>query len=160
MGQSKAQRGTVVLRQAVSSDSQAIAAIRINCQSLYLPYASSPHSAAQLLSWVDGHLIPSGGVAVAQAADETVGFMATSRADDCCWIDQMYVKPGWLSQGIGAVLMAHALNTLHRPIRLHTFQENHGARRFYERHGFQAIHFTDGQANEEHCPDVLYERLT
>jgi hypothetical protein len=28
---------------------------------------------------------------------------------------------------------------------------------FYERHGFRAIAFSDGSANEERCPDVLYE---
>jgi ribosomal protein S18 acetylase RimI-like enzyme len=43
------------------------------------------------------------------------------------------------------------------PIRLYTFQENDGARRFYERHGFRAIEFGDGSNNEENCPDVLYE---
>ena len=51
----------------------------------------------------------------------------------------------------------YALLILPRPILLYTFQANAGARRFYERHGFRAIQFTDGRANEEHCPDVLYE---
>jgi len=31
-----------------------------------------------------------------------------------------------------------------------------GARRFYERHGFRAIHLTDGRDNEEKMPDVRY----
>jgi hypothetical protein len=52
------------------------------------------------------------------------------------------------------------MNTLAPPIRLYTFQANAGARRFYERHGFVPIEFTDGQANEERCPDVLYELRT
>lgn len=43
------------------------------------------------------------------------------------------------------------------PIRLYTFQQNAGARRFYGRSGFASIQFTDGSANEERCPDVLYE---
>ena len=55
------------------------------------------------------------------------------------------------------MLLAHAMRTLELPIRLYTFQANVGARRFYERHGFVAIEFTDGHANEERCPDVLYE---
>ena len=62
-----------------------------------------------------------------------------------------------LNQGIGALLLAHAMRALALPIRLYTFQANAGARRFYERHGFVPLEFTDGQANEEHCPDVLYE---
>ena len=37
------------------------------------------------------------------------------------------------------------------------FQANSGARRFYERRGFVAVEFTDGESNEERCPDVLYE---
>jgi ribosomal protein S18 acetylase RimI-like enzyme len=45
-------------------------------------------------------------------------------------------------------------------VRLYTFQENTGARRFYERHGFKAVKLTDGHDNEENCPDVLYERIT
>jgi hypothetical protein len=49
-------------------------------------------------------------------------------------------------------------STVPSPVRLYTFQENTGARRFYERHGFVAIQFTNGETNEEHCPDVLYER--
>lgn len=36
-------------------------------------------------------------------------------------------------------------------------QANVRARRFYERYGFRAIRLSDGRANEEHCPDVLYE---
>jgi hypothetical protein len=43
-------------------------------------------------------------------------------------------------------------------VRLWCFQANSGARRFYERHGFVAVEFTDGHDNEEGCPDVLYER--
>ena len=67
------------------------------------------------------------------------------------------LAPNHVGNGIGTLLLAHALKTLPSPVRLHTFQANHGARRFYERHGFTAIAFTDGQGNEERCPDVLYE---
>jgi GNAT superfamily N-acetyltransferase len=69
----------------------------------------------------------------------------------------MAVDPAWVGRGIGAVLLAHALRSLAPPVRLYTFQANAGARRFYERHGFAAIEFSDGQANEERRPDVLYE---
>ncbi len=69
----------------------------------------------------------------------------------------MAVDPALVGRGIGALLLSHALRALARPIRLYTFQANLGARRFYERHGFIAIEFTQGQANEERCPDVLCE---
>ena len=45
-------------------------------------------------------------------------------------------------------------------LRLYTFARNAGARRFYERHGFVAVAFGDGSANEEGEPDVRYERTT
>jgi ribosomal protein S18 acetylase RimI-like enzyme len=62
-----------------------------------------------------------------------------------------------VGQGIGKLLLEGALAHLQLPVRLYTFQANTGARRFYERHGFVAIEFSDGQGNEEKCPDVLYE---
>ena len=41
-------------------------------------------------------------------------------------------------------------------LQLWAFQSNAGGRRFYERHGFAAVEFTDGAGNEERWPDVRY----
>ena len=41
-------------------------------------------------------------------------------------------------------------------LQLWTFQRNRSARRFYEKHRFQAMRETDGTGNEEREPDVLY----
>ena len=41
-------------------------------------------------------------------------------------------------------------------LELYTFQENAAARAFYEHHGFMAVWFGDGSANEEGQPDVRY----
>ncbi|GAB1619971.1 hypothetical protein AAOGI_00210 [Agarivorans albus] len=57
----------------------------------------------------------------------------------------------------GTALLREALARVGRPCRLYTFQENRAARQFYEKQGFEAIEFTDGSANEENVPDVLYE---
>jgi GNAT superfamily N-acetyltransferase len=73
------------------------------------------------------------------------------------WIDQLAVLPAHCGAGVGAALLAHALEALPRPLRLYTFQANRHARAFYERQGFVAVQFTDGAGNEERCPDVLYE---
>ena len=94
---------------------------------------------------------------VAELDGELVGLMALSSQPDGSWIDQMSVHPSHVGQRIGTSLLAHALATLPAPIGLYTFQRNAGARRFYERHGFVAVTFTQGEANEERCPDVLYE---
>ena len=94
---------------------------------------------------------------VAERGGELVGLMALSSQPDGRWIDQMSVHPSCVGQHIGSMLLAQALATLPAPIRLYAFQQNAGARRFYERHGFVAVTFTQGEANEERCPDVLYE---
>ena len=122
-----------------------------------MPYAPSAHSEPELREWVASVLVPSGGVTVAEVHGRIVGVMATAHSQQVSWINQMAVDPVLVNQGIGTLLLAQAVRTLALPIRLYTFQANAGARRFYERHGFVPIEFTDGQANEERCPDVLYE---
>ena len=102
-------------------------------------------------------LIPSGGVTVACAGAAVVGVLATARESNVSWVNQLYIAPSHVGQGIGSRLLAHALASVALPVRLYTFQANTRARSFYERHGFKAIALTDGSGNEEHCPDVLYE---
>jgi GNAT superfamily N-acetyltransferase len=122
-----------------------------------MPYAPSAHNDGELREWVESFLVPSGGVTVAEFNGRVVAIMATANTEAFSWVTQMAVDPALVGQGIGSLLLAHAMRTLPLPIRLYTFQANVGARRFYERHGFVPIELTDGQANEEHCPDVLYE---
>jgi GNAT superfamily N-acetyltransferase len=128
-----------------------------------MPYAPSAHSPADLRDWVCTRLIPSGGVTVAAVAGRVVGVLAVSTEAGRRWIDQLYLDPHSVGQGIGTQLLEFGLEfgiaASALPIRLYTFQANLGARRFYERHGFVAIALTDGQGNEEKCPDVLYERV-
>jgi GNAT superfamily N-acetyltransferase len=94
---------------------------------------------------------------VATCAGAVVGVLVVSQRGGFSWIDQMYVTPALVGQGIGSRLLNHAVVFLEPPIRLYTFQANLGARRFYERNGFQAIAFTDGEGNQERCPDILME---
>ena len=122
-----------------------------------MPYAPSVHSEPEVREWVANVLVPSGGVSVAEVHNQVIGAMATERIGQISWITQMAVDPSLVSRGTGTRLLEHAIHKLAPPIRLYTFQANTGARRFYERHGFLPIEFTDGRANEEQCPDVLYE---
>ena len=145
------------LRSANANDARRIADILIGTRATFMPYAPSAHSEPEVREWVASHLVPTGGVVVAEIDGQVVGVMATATEGECAWITQMAVDPGMAGNGVGSVLLAHAIETLARPIRLYTFQQNIGARRIYERHGFQAIQFTDGEDNEERCPDVLYE---
>ena len=147
----------VTLRPATAADAPRIASLLIDTRSAFMPYAPSAHPDAELHEWVARRLVPSGGVTVAEIGGRVVAAMAIEQARSACWITQMAVDPALVGQGVSSLLLAHALSTVARPIRLYTFQANAGARRFYERHGFRAIELTDGQSNEERCPDVLYE---
>ena len=71
------------------------------------------------------------------------------------WIDQLYVLPSSQGRGIGTALLEIARNRFAN-FSLWTLQRNSNARRFYERHGFTLARQTDGSANAEKEPDVLY----
>jgi GNAT superfamily N-acetyltransferase len=150
-------QAALALRPATSDDASAVAEVLIRSRAEYLPFAPSAHPPDGVRAWVADRLVPTAGVTVAEHQGEVVGVLAISRLDGVSWIDQMYVRPGWTGRGVGTQLLEHAHRLLPRPIRLYTFQANAGARRFYERHGYRAIGFTDGRTNEERCPDVLYD---
>lgn len=145
------------LRLAEKADHERVSNILIDARAAFMPYAPSAHAEQEVRDWVRNHLIPIGNVMVVTVNEDVVGFMAISYNDGYSWIDQMYVQPSLVGRGIGTKLLQHALAVLPSPIRLYTFQANTGARRFYERNGFHIIELIDGQANEELCPDVLYE---
>jgi GNAT superfamily N-acetyltransferase len=150
---------SAVLRPATSADVPRVAALLIETRREFMPYAPSMHPDPEVCEWVATILVPSGGVTVAVMHGRVAAAMATAQSKRVSWIQQMAVDPVLVNRGIGTLLLRHAMHTLPRPIRLWTFQANSGARGFYERHGFVPIQFTDGQANEERCPDVLYELL-
>jgi ribosomal protein S18 acetylase RimI-like enzyme len=144
-------------RHARPEDADAVASVLIESRRAFVPFAPSAHPEHEVRAWVRDVLLPGHEVMVFERNGVVVAAMATSASAEATWIDQLYVLPGHTSQGIGSLLLRHAHGSLKRPIRLYTFQQNWAARRFYERHGYVAIEFTDGQANEERCPDVLFE---
>lgn len=145
------------LRAADRADASAVAEVLCESRRRYLAFAPMAHTGEELRGWVADTLIPSGDVYVADSQGQVVAMLAISRDESGGWIDQLYVKPGHTGQGIGQRLLRVAHSRLKPPVRLYTFQANTGARRFYERHGYRVLGFTDGSGNEERCPDVLYE---
>ncbi|WP_338848680.1 GNAT family N-acetyltransferase [Massilia sp. W12] len=148
---------SIHLRPAHSADADAVAHILITARALFLPFAPSPHSAADIRQWVAHTLLPGGGVTVALQDGRVAGVLALSFDGACHWLDQLYLAPQLLGQGVGRQLLQHALAQCGRPLRLYCFAQNSRARAFYERHGFVPLAFGDGSGNEEKCPDVLYE---
>lgn len=73
------------------------------------------------------------------------------------WLDQLYVRPDRIGQGLGARLVEKAKDLMPNGMKLWTFQSNVRAHKFYEKHGFVVIEKTDGHYNEEQSPDVCYE---
>ena len=144
-------------RQATPTDAERVADVYLASRKTFLPFAPLAHSDTEVRQWVADALIPSGGVTVATIANETIGMMALSRDEQLDWIDQLYLHPSAVGRGVGTQLIERAKQQLGPLIRLYTFQANTPSRRFYERHGFQSVAFSDGHTNEEHCPDVLYE---
>jgi GNAT superfamily N-acetyltransferase len=147
----------VSIRAAEASDTEAIGDVYLASRKAFLPYAPLAHTDEEVRRWIGQVLIPRGGVFVAVSGDEIVGMMALSKDEHTGWIDQIYLRPEAVGLGIGTRLVGRAKAELGLPIRLYTFQQNQAARRFYERHGFGAIAFTEGRGNEEQCPDMLYE---
>jgi ribosomal protein S18 acetylase RimI-like enzyme len=150
----------VTIRPATQLDAEQVASVFIASRKAFVAFAPLAHDDDDVRGWIANVLIPSGGVTVAVAGTShtaVVGMMAVKQEDGVAWIDQLYLHPSAVGHGIGSRFIESAKVGLGSPIRLYTFQDNAGARRFYERHGFHPIAFSDGANNEEHCPDILYE---
>jgi ribosomal protein S18 acetylase RimI-like enzyme len=148
---------SVELRRAAIEDAAQVAEIYLESRKRFLPYAPLAHSDEAIHVWVRETLIPSGGVTVAVVEQRVVGFIAVSSDHVGGWIDHLYLDPGCVSAGLGGQCVELAKAQVPSPIRLYTFQQNEGARRFYRRHGFREVQLTDGASNEEKVPDVLME---
>ena len=92
---------------------------------------------------------------VADVQGGVAGFGALTDAR----LEHLYVDPDHQGRGIGTLLLDQAKRRRPGGFRLWLFQQNEGARRFYERHGFRLVELTDGSANQEQVQDALYEWL-
>ena len=145
------------IRSAKKADGSRVSEIYLSSRKRFLCYAPLVHSDDEVLTWVFDTLIPSGGLTIVESEAGILGFLGVSRDVSFSWIDHLYLDPSYIGLGLGSALVDEAKRLLPAPIRLYTVQENGGARRFYERHEFRDIGYSDGARNEEKAPDVLME---
>ena len=142
---------TITIRPATAADAGAVADVYLT--SFHATYDFPlAHTDDEVRAWI-GNAVADGGTWVAlDAAGAVVGMMTLKPGD----LDQLYVRPDRLGEGIGRRLLELAKEQSPDGLTLYTFQVNDRARRFYERNGFVAEWFGDGSANEEGQPDVRY----
>ncbi len=141
---------SVSLRVATPDDASAIAGVFSPSLRL-LAFLPALHLVDDDLWFIANVILKECEVTVAEDESRIVSFLARDRDE----IRLLHTHPGFIGKGAGSVLIGNAQK--HNPVlRLWCFQQNMGARRFYERHGFHAERFTNGEGNEEKMPDVLY----
>jgi GNAT superfamily N-acetyltransferase len=143
------------IRPARDDELGTLAALYYRCQ---IEMAYVPPMPEEAIPIVAARIRESDEVWVAELDGRLVGFIAVehSRTLDADVLERIYVEPAEQGQGIGAALLDKAKERRPGGIHLWVFQKNEGARRFYERHGFQLVKLTDGSHNMEREPDALY----
>lgn len=151
-----AQKMMVVFRKLDRDDMPAAAKVHRTSFDMRLPWLAQLHTPEEDRGHWSGHLFATCDIWGAERDGALLGIIAF-RED---WIDQLYILPNAQRQGIGTRLVDIA-KAAYPKLSLWTFQRNAAARRFYEARGFVEIRQTDGTANEEKEPDVLYRwRIT
>jgi GNAT superfamily N-acetyltransferase len=141
----------ITLRRATALDATAVAEVFLT--SFHATYAFPlAHTDDEVRRWIRDQLIPCSETWVADHNGRVVAMMVVAPGH----LDQLYVAPDRLGDGIGRRLVELAKERSPGGLSLWTFQVNDRARRFYERNGFVAMEFTD-DSNEERQPDVRYE---
>jgi GNAT superfamily N-acetyltransferase len=141
-------------RLATAKDAAAIADVFISSLRL-LTFLPILHTAEENLDFVRNVILRDCVVTVAERRAAVVAFLALHAEE----VRFLYVHPDFIGTGAGSLLMEAAKRSGVDALELWCFQANLRARRFYEKHGFKAIRFTDGQDNEEKTPDVRYRWL-
>ncbi|GAB2445160.1 GNAT family N-acetyltransferase [Streptosporangium sandarakinum] len=144
-------RQTVGPRRALPEDAERIAEVFLAARA-GMTYLPDLHTDEETRHWIAHVMVPGNEVWVDGPDGDVAAFAALGDG----WLDHLYVAPDAQGRGIGAALLALAKERRPDGLDLHVFQENTGARRFYERHGFTLVELGDGGGNEENLPDAHY----
>ena len=108
------------------------------------------HSREETHAWMAERLAGNSEGWVALRAGRVVGYLVITGE----WVDDLFLAPGETGHGVGATLLDLAKSQRPEGLCLWVFETNHGARRFYRRHGLIELEATDGSGNNERAPDV------
>ena len=145
--------------EAFAAEADATATMYLASRRMLMPGVRNPHGEAETRAWMRDVVFTRHSVRLAEVDGEIVGLVSR----DGVWLMNLYVRPGWTGHGIGTQLLRAMLANAASStpvLRVSTFARNAHARRFFENRGFQAVGTGDGSANEEHEPDLRYERST
>ncbi|WP_327694158.1 GNAT family N-acetyltransferase [Streptomyces sp. NBC_00459] len=144
----------ITLRRAVADDADSAADVLLRSRGAALPTVDWPRSDDEVRGYFRDVVVPhrETWVAEASSADGIVGVMVLDGDE----VSQLYLLSDWRGHGIGDLFLALAKERSPDGLTLWTFQVNKPAHRFYERHGFVAVEYTDGSGNEEREPDVRF----
>jgi hypothetical protein len=139
-----------VVRRALLADSAETAEVFLAARATmtYLPRVHSDDDTRTFIA----HVVRDLETFVAVRENRIVGF-ASLRED---WLDHLYVLPARFNTQTGTKLFEEVRFQRPEGFQFWVFQQNAGARRFYERHGCALARLTDGSQNEEKVPDALY----
>ncbi len=139
------------IRAVEGGDTDAITDVFLSALSgmTYLPQL---YSDAETRDFIRVVLIPNNEVWVAEESGRVVGFAAFGDG----LLRHLWVHRTAQNRGIGTALLVCAMHRCSDGLQLWVFQKNGGARRLYERHGFELVELTNGDRNEEHEPDARY----
>jgi GNAT superfamily N-acetyltransferase len=138
-------------RPATARDAAAIARVLSPSYRL-LTFLPMLHTEEEDRWFIENVILKESAVTVAEADKGIVAFLAQEGEE----VRMLFTHPDSIGMGAGSLLIEVAKRSGEAALELWCFQANTYARRFYERHGFKAIRFTDGRDNEEKTPDVLY----
>ena len=143
----------IEIRRATDADAGAVADVYLASFNQALPTVRLAHTDDEIRQHTRSHWVAQSECWVAEDNGELVAMMVLKPG----WVDQLYVAPDRLGEGIGRLLLDLAKREAPADgLQLWTFQVNARARRFYERNGFTIGEMTDGSGNQEREPDVRY----
>ncbi len=139
-----------MIRRAAEADSEAAAEIFLAARAT-MSYLPRLHTDEEMRASI-GDAVRESETWVAERNGKVVGFAVI----DGGWLEHLYVHPSRFDTATGSRLFKQVTQRHPNGFQILVFQQNTGARRFYERHGCALVRLTDGENNEEQLPDALY----